>query len=327
MKQEKPLRVRKLLHRLYPLVHHSLLTFCFWLRFFWLVGCYWLGGGGYFIFAEYPRIERLSLADPLFRQQQEDVARSYERMKQGLPLLPLIFYQYYTGEEDSLFSLSARFNLPYETIATLNGIESSLSPLRNRRLLVPNQAGLFLPDKPRNEIERIMLSWRKPEGSPIEVEGRVLYFLPQERFHSVERAFFLQILFVFPLRQGTLSSSYGNRISPITGQPHFHSGIDLAAPRGSPVYAARDGKVIEKGIDPILGSYLIIQHTGNYQTVYGHLDSILIQLNQSVDSGMIVGTVGMTGATTGPHLHFEVRQKGRPVDPERLLPKRIEPKP
>lgn len=279
------------------------------------------------LFADYPRIRALNLEDPLFRQQQEDVARSYESSKQGQPLPPLIIYQYQPGEQDTLFSLSARFNLPYESIATLNSLESSVLPLGNRRLLIPNQAGLFLPQTPMNEMERIMLSWRKPEGPPLEVEGRVYHFLAQERFHSVERAFFLQILFVFPLRQGTLSSSFGNRISPITGQPHFHTGIDLAAPRGSPVYAARDGKVIESGADPILGSYLIIQHTGNYETVYGHLDSKLVQLNQSVDSGMMVGTVGMTGATTGPHLHFEVRQKGRPVDPERLLPKRIEPKP
>lgn len=280
-----------------------------------------------FLFADYPRIHTLNLEDPLFRQHQEDVARSYERTKQGQPLPPLLIYQYQAMEQDTLFSLSARFNLPYESIATLNSLESSLLPLGNRRLLIPNQAGLFLPQTPKNELERIMLSWRKPEGPSIEVKDRVFHFLAQERFHSVERAFFLQILFVFPLRQGTLSSSYGNRISPITGQPHFHAGIDMAAPRGSPVYAAREGKVIESGIDPILGSYLIIQHMGNYQTVYGHLDSKLVQLNQSVNSGMMVGTVGMTGATTGSHLHFEVRQKGRPVDPEQLLPKRIEPKP
>lgn len=300
------------------------------LCFRWVIGLFWFLLGSICLpalFADYPQIHTLNLEDPLYRQHQEDVARSYERIKQGLPLLPLILYQYHTREDDTLFSLSARFNLPYESIATLNSLESSVLPLGNRRLLIPNQAGLFLPETPKNEMERIMLSWRKPEGPPIEVDGRIFHFLAQERFHSVERAFFLQILFVFPLKQGTLSSSYGIRISPITGQPHFHPGIDLAAPLGSAVYAARDGKVIESGTDPILGSYLIIQHSGNYQTVYGHLNSKLVQLNQSVFSGMMVGTVGMTGATTGPHLHFEVRQKGRSLDPERLLPKRIESKP
>ncbi|MCX7786946.1 MAG: LysM peptidoglycan-binding domain-containing M23 family metallopeptidase [Spirochaetes bacterium] len=298
----------------------------FFRLFYWL----WFACGSMslsFLYSDYPHIRALNLEDPLYRQQQEDVTRSYERMKQGLPLPPLILYQYFTTEEDTIFSLSARFNLPYESIATLNSIESSGLPLGRRRLLIPNQVGLFLPETPRNEMERIMLSWRKLEGASIEVEGRTFRFLAQERFHSVERAFFLQILFVFPLKQVTLSSSYGKRISPITGQPHFHAGIDLAAPRGTPIFAARDGKVIESGVDPILGSYLIIQHAGDYQTVYGHLDSKSIQLNQSVESGMMVGTVGMTGATTGPHLHFEVRQKGRPVDPERLLPKRIESKP
>ncbi|GAB4221711.1 MAG: M23 family metallopeptidase [Spirochaetales bacterium] len=297
----------------------------------WLLGTLWVAVEicitPILVHADYPRIRTLNLEDPLFRQHQEDVARSYEGAKRGTALPPLVLYEYHTEEQDTLFSLAARFNLPYESIVTLNSIESAVSPIGNRRLLIPNQPGLFLPETAKNEMERIMLSWRNPEGLPIEIEGRQYHFLAQARFHPMERAFFLQILFVFPLKHGRISSSFGNRISPITGSFHFHPGIDLAAPRGTPVYAARDGTVVESGENPLLGTYLIIEHAGNYQTVYGHLDSKFVQLNQSVSSGMIVGTVGMTGATTGPHLHFEVRQKGKPMDPERLLPRRIVPEP
>jgi murein DD-endopeptidase MepM/ murein hydrolase activator NlpD len=140
----------------------------------------------------------------------------------------------------------------------------------------------------------------------------------------VERAFFLDILFHSPVENGSLSSRYGTRISPISGKIHFHNGIDLAAPLGSRVFAARDGKVIETGIDTILGSYIILSHPGDYETVYGHLDSRVVELNQSVTSGMMIGRVGMTGASTGPHLHFEVRKQGESRDPQSLLPRRIQ---
>jgi len=280
-----------------------------------------------FLFGEYPLIKELTLQDPLFRQHQEDVARFYESTKRGNPLPPLVLYRYIPRKDDTLFTLAARFNLPYESIGTLNSMERSTSPLGKGPVYIPNQAGLFLAESPSNEMERILRSWRSMEGNPIVVNEKIFRYIPGERFHPVERAFFLNILFVFPLKTGVVSSRYGNRVSPISGEVHFHSGIDLAAPRGTPVFAAREGKVIENGFDPVLGSYIIVEHEGTYQTLYGHLETKIIQLNQFVDSGMMIGTVGMTGATTGPHLHFEVRRKGQLVNPEPLLPRRIEPKP
>ncbi|MFQ3620793.1 MAG: M23 family metallopeptidase [Spirochaetales bacterium] len=269
----------------------------------------------------------LGLEDPLFRQHQEDVAKAYEAAKRGALPPPLVLYQYKARPEDTLFTLAARLNLPYESISTLNSLPTIGVPITNRNLLIPNQPGIFLPNTPKNEIERLMHSWRTPEGPTIEIEGRVFYFLSQQRFHPVERSFFLQILFVFPLKQGIVTSSFGLRLSPITGERHFHSGIDLAAPPGTPVLSAREGKVVESGSDPLLGLFIVIEHEGNYHTLYGHLESKTVQLNQWVESGKIIGYVGMTGATTGPHLHFEVRQKGRAVDPATLLPRRIETRP
>jgi murein DD-endopeptidase MepM/ murein hydrolase activator NlpD len=111
------------------------------------------------------------------------------------------------------------------------------------------------------------------------------------------------------------------RLSPFTGHSQFHNGIDLAAPTGTDVYAARDGNVVEvKKGDPLLGNFVRLDHGDGYQTVYGHLSRIDSSLNSHVLSGTIIGKVGSTGMSTGPHLHFEIRRKGHPEDPVSFLP-------
>jgi murein DD-endopeptidase MepM/ murein hydrolase activator NlpD len=110
------------------------------------------------------------------------------------------------------------------------------------------------------------------------------------------------------------------RNHPITGESCLHSGIDIAASAGSDVLAARDGQVIEKGFEADgLGNYILLSHQGGYTTLYGHLASITVSLNQKVNSGSLIGTVGSTGLSTGPHLHFEVRSEGQLRDPIPLL--------
>jgi len=116
-----------------------------------------------------------------------------------------------------------------------------------------------------------------------------------------------------------ISSSFGLRQNPVTGNQRFHQGLDLAAPQGTEVYAARDGVVSEQGEDSILGRYIIISHRDNWVSLYGHLSRIETTLRQQVTSGSLIGKVGSTGQSTGPHLHFELRQNGKAQDPEKLL--------
>jgi murein DD-endopeptidase MepM/ murein hydrolase activator NlpD len=99
-----------------------------------------------------------------------------------------------------------------------------------------------------------------------------------------------------------------------------HHGIDIAAPRFSPVVAAASGIVYEVGWDSIYGNYVVIEHNIHYTTFYGHLNSIAVQQNTKVNSGEIIGTVGSTGRSTSPHLHYEVRFAKKAVDPSGYLP-------
>jgi murein DD-endopeptidase MepM/ murein hydrolase activator NlpD len=295
--------------------------------------------------ADYPRIQRLSPDDELFRQLQADLSDYYRAVNRGLPALPgaagvrrgsqtevppLRLFSLQRPENMDLFALAARLNLPYATLATLNGASGPARFAELGTLVVPNLPGLFVPDKPRSSFEEILCSLTANSGSRSAPQlavvllpggSRRFSFYPGEDFTAVERAFFLNILFRFPLALRELTSTYGPRLNPLTGSPEYHQGVDLAAPTGTQVVAARDGVVEQAGFEPVLGNVVVVGHEGGYQTVYGHLRVILVTLNQQVRSGMIIGEVGSTGLSTGPHLHFEVRRKGSSRDPLPLLPR------
>ncbi|MEO0020674.1 MAG: M23 family metallopeptidase [candidate division WOR-3 bacterium] len=98
-----------------------------------------------------------------------------------------------------------------------------------------------------------------------------------------------------------------------------HIAVDLAVPRESPVRAAADGIVISRGTDRVLGRFIGLAHAEGYETYYGHLAQWLVNRGDSVKVGQIIGRVGMTGQATAPHLHFEIRKFGKPVDPTEIL--------
>jgi murein DD-endopeptidase MepM/ murein hydrolase activator NlpD len=119
--------------------------------------------------------------------------------------------------------------------------------------------------------------------------------------------------------QGYLSCGFGTRIDPFTGMKQLHLGVDLAADVGTPVYATADGVVSSVERDRGLGKVVKINHLYGYLTVYGHLSQIKAKNGQYVKRGELIGTVGNTGLTTGPHLHYEVHYQGRPQNPLRYF--------
>jgi murein DD-endopeptidase MepM/ murein hydrolase activator NlpD len=122
--------------------------------------------------------------------------------------------------------------------------------------------------------------------------------------------------FVMPLR-GPLTSRFGLRVHPLFGRRHFHTGVDIAAPRGTPVRAAADGTVLFAGWYGGYGRLIVIDHGQGLSTLYGHLSAILVGTGVRVTRNQVIGRVGSTGYATGPHLHYEVRHNGRPIDPLR----------
>jgi murein DD-endopeptidase MepM/ murein hydrolase activator NlpD len=124
---------------------------------------------------------------------------------------------------------------------------------------------------------------------------------------------------IWPLVSGWLTSSFGSRADPITGEPEAHSGLDISADRGTPVHATADGTVESAGYDGGYGNCILIDHGFGIGTRYGHLSGYAISVGQTVKRGQVIGYVGSTGHTTGPHLHYEILLNGEPVNPLRLL--------
>ena len=118
-----------------------------------------------------------------------------------------------------------------------------------------------------------------------------------------------------PVDGATLTSGYGMRWHPVTGGRRAHKGIDLAQPTGTPVYATADGVVSKADWFSSYGLYISIEHGGNIQTRYGHLSRLNVAAGQEVKKGDLIGYVGSTGRSTGPHLHYEVRISGVAVNP------------
>lgn len=115
--------------------------------------------------------------------------------------------------------------------------------------------------------------------------------------------------------RGWLTSRFGYRMSPFTGKAAMHAGLDIAAAPGSPVYAPADGVVSYAGYDQGYGKLVSIDHGYGVSTRFGHTSQIYVQVGQKVSKWDVVAAVGNTGRSTGPHLHYEVRINGTPVDP------------
>jgi murein DD-endopeptidase MepM/ murein hydrolase activator NlpD len=280
-----------------------------------------------------PLISRMDSRDAVFRQYMQDVeaARrilfsSRQRTLEDI-VSSLTIYAYIPGDDESLMAIAARSNIPYGTLASINRFSNVEDLVGGQVILLPSIPGIFVPENPETDLERLLFSARIDESHnlgvilsiPREATTERFLFIPGDDFSNTERIYFLNRGFRFPLREFRITSFYGPRVNPVTGTHGIHRGIDLAAPEGTEVYAVRSGTVVDMGEDAILGKYIIMSHDNNWVSLYGHLSVIETTLRAELRSGSLIGRVGSTGQSTGPHLHFELRRNGQSVDPARMF--------
>ena len=146
------------------------------------------------------------------------------------------------------------------------------------------------------------------KSNPLEIELRPI--LPEEILSPNEPALLLASL---PLDEIFLTSAYGYRSDPISGERKFHRGIDLKTDR-SKVYSMLHGQILRVGSDPLLGNFVKVRH-GNYESIYGHLSQILVSESEEVLPGTVLGISGSSGKSTGDHLHFTIKKGNEYVNP------------
>ncbi len=233
---------------------------------------------------------------------------------------------YVVKKGDSLFSIAKRFDVSIDTLISVNQLRDASILQIGTVLEIPNMNGIYYRVKKGDSLSSITYRYGVEMNKLVDVnelDSSTIYvgqtlFVPGARLSDWERAEALGTLFKYPVR-GRISSKMGFRIDPFTRQRAFHAGIDISNRIGTPVYAAQTGKVIFTGYKGNYGKTVILSHQQGYTTLYGHLDEILVKKGQTVRQGTKIGTLGNTGRSTGPHLHFEIRRYRRVIDPLKIL--------
>jgi len=237
----------------------------------------------------------------------------------------LKFYFYEIQKGDSIYSISKKLGVTMDTIISLNRMIDAHNISEGKEILVPTLEGIIYTVKAGDTLEKIASNYRISvedikDANELEeeelYEGRIL-FLPNARLSETERQKALGYLFFKPLR-GLYTSGFGIRNDPFTGERGYHTGIDVAKNYGAPVYAAKEGIVTFAGWNGGYGKCVVIKHQFGFETLYGHLSTINVSTGQKVKAGQFIGRVGDSGRSTGPHLHFEVRKFGTPINPLRI---------
>ena len=151
------------------------------------------------------------------------------------------------------------------------------------------------------------------EPSAPKVKAEKTENAPKEKEEAKEPATPVRIWHV--PAQGEITSYFGKRVHPVTGKDDFHKGIDIGAPCGRSVTSASDGTVIATGSDSYNGNFVVLDHGENITTIYAHLDTISVSEGDKANTETQIGTVGSTGISTGPHLHFEIKIGEESVNP------------
>ena len=243
--------------------------------------------------------------------------------------LELCYYTYRVKKGDMIGYIADNFGITQDTIISVNNIHQSRLIQIGQYLKIPSMPGIIYTVKKNGETAESIaekyevstekfLRVNKLEKNVSLVAGQTV-FVPDAQLDWVTRQEINGDLFHKPIHtRYWLSSYFGWRSSPFSGKRSYHSGVDMACPQGTPIYAALGGVVSSVGYNNVYGNYVIITHHSGYKTLYGHMSKQLVARGKYVDTNTRIGLVGSTGLSTGPHLHFTVYKFGKTVNPAAL---------
>ncbi len=231
------------------------------------------------------------------------------------------YYQVQKG--DTLWDISRSFNVDLQTLTSINNLDRNSILRIGQTLKIPGSGQRLHVIRPgetmwdiaaRYNVSLTSLKAANPTKNPVNLKINDQLVIPSSTYQVAQvteqpsRGWSYTGLFTWPL-VGTITSGYGWR------QSGFHHGIDIAGDIGDPIKACAAGTVTFAGNKPVYGRTVIIAHPDGKETLYAHLQTIKVSKGDSVARGQVIATVGMTGRTTGPHVHLEVRNKGELCNP------------
>ncbi len=235
--------------------------------------------------------------------------------------------EYRVKPGDTISDIALEHGLNMDTILSFNNIPDVRLMQVGQLLRIPNRDGLRYTVRSGDSLESIARANGTTVNALLDANNLstdvlnvgTSLFIPNARMSQLDLAFAIGDVFTYPT-VGRLTSGFGFRPDPFTGQRRFHNGLDFANAIGTPIRASMAGRVVH--IESQIGNYgkfIILQHARGYQTLYAHLDSFAVSVGQYVSQGQLIGRMGNTGRSTGPHLHFSIIENGNFVDPRRFL--------
>lgn len=238
---------------------------------------------------------------------------------------PVSYENYTVHSGDTISSICLRYGLSnVGTLISVNNIKNVRALAAGQNLKIPNYDGIVYTVRSGDTLEGLSVRYNVTVENLLDVNdmpsdtvmpGNVL-FIPGGKLDNETLQNALGNSFICPLSAAyRISSYFGTRADPFTGVTSSHTGIDLAVAKGTPIRASKGGTVITAGWSNTYGNYVIISHSGGYQTLYAHMTKYTVKKGQTVNQGELIGYVGSTGYSTGPHLHFSVYKNGNLVNP------------
>ncbi|MBP5697767.1 MAG: M23 family metallopeptidase [Treponema sp.] len=244
----------------------------------------------------------------------------------------LTYTSYRVKKGDMISLIAGAYNVTTDTIYSANNtITNSRLIQPGQYIKIPSMSGILYTTKKENETpatiaekysvdaERCALVNNLDQNAQLKMGTTV--FVPGAEMDWETKLEINGDLFKLPLHSYFyISSRWGWRPDPFgSGRRSYHGGIDMACPKGTPIYSAKAGRVVSTGYSNVYGNYVIVSHGQGYKTLYGHMTRILTSTGSFVDTTTKIGLVGSTGASTGPHLHFTVYKNGKSINPTNVV--------
>ncbi len=261
---------------------------------------------------------------PIFTSEESYIGlvRNYPRD----PGVKLTIHQMKQGE--SFWQVTRRHAITIETFIAANPHVTCLSAAPGTRVVIPEEDGVLLAFDDVTDVWRMSRRLKGHDGARGDYlpslfklisrdDVRLVFFkesTPVVVNDSLEKLHAYSTIFARPLK-GHFTSLFGDRVDPYYHDTAFHTGIDIHGRMGTPLRAARAGMVMFTGWRDGYGKTVILQHHEGYSTLYAHMADITVATGQWIEKMGIIGTTGSTGRSTGPHLHFEIRRHGDPINP------------
>ncbi len=280
----------------------------------------------------YTRVDTEEESIPNEKTPADEGFNTSQLLPSDAPKDRLSIQTHVVAKGESLWRISQKYNVPIYTIVSLNPESANRVIRPGDTLRISNVSGLEYKVKKGDTLSEIagahklnpveIKKWNQLESDVIQVGQSI--FLPGAK-QPDQYIWTQKNRFIWPV-SGRITSKYGNRKHPVSGRYHMHTGLDIAAKKGTTIKAAANGVVLFSGDGGTYGNMVVIRHQENYITVYAHASKLIVKKGQYVKQGQKIAEVGSTGVTTGNHLHFEVKKSNSRIDPLNALNEKIKVK-